>query len=114
MIKYYLIPATFVLERGNLVRTAKYLETLKLNWAGVYVESKDVYVVTVNTIDQTKLNNLNANIDIIELINNTAVKTAVKNKLNIPTIDNNTDVVEAIGKLQEPNFTKNKIWVDTD
>ena len=113
MIKHYLIPAEIVLEDGEPVRNPKYIGALKINWAGVYIESKDVYILVVNeSKDLKKLDDIEKNPDVIVLDGNKKVKGELKTKLNLSKeIKDEEDEVEVLGKLQEPNFTKDKIWV---
>ena len=113
MVKYYLIPAFLSIENGETSRNPKYLNELKINWAGVYVDSKDVYVVTVNeSKDTTKLDKLEENPDIILLDKSKKSKDAVRAELNLLTdIKDGEDEVEIIARLKEPDFTRDKIWV---
>lgn len=111
MIKYYLIPTKTYMENGELSRTAKYLEDMGINWSGSYIKSKDVYVVCVNT-DAAKHTQLKAFLDVIELDGKKATKDKIKNILKLTGgIPITTDEVDFIGKMENPDFTKDKLWV---
>lgn len=113
MQKYYLIPAEIVQESGESTRRPKYVDSLKLNWAGVYVQSKDIYILTVNeSQDLTKLTKLEENSEVVTLDGKRKTKDNLKTQLNLDVkIKDTEDEVEFIAKLQEPNFTKEKLWV---
>lgn len=112
MIKHYLIPAEIVLENGEPGRVPKYLDALKINWAGVYIEAKDIYVLVINeSKDLSKIGELEKQADVILLDGKRKTKDDLKAKLDIPEIKDGEDEIEVIAKLQEPNFTKDKIWV---
>lgn len=114
MINYYLVPAQITTENGEPSRSPKYVGDLKLNWAGVYIETKDCYVMVVNSINPIKLNSLKSQVGVVELDNSKQTKQSVGNILNIPLVSDGDDLVEVVAKLQEPLFTKDKIWVDSD
>jgi len=113
MIKHYLIPAEIVIEDGESNRVPKYINDLKINWAGVYVEAKDVYILVVNEgKDLTKLDELEKQAEVILLNGERKTKDDLKTKLGLTEkIKDTEDEVEVIARLQEPNFTKDKIFV---
>lgn len=111
MIKYYLIPPLLYQENGETNRTVKYLDALKINWSGIYLEAQDMYMVVVNeTKDIAKLLDIEKNADVIILDGSTGAKNKVKSKLNI-NIKATDDEIVAIGKTIAPTFQKNQLWV---
>ena len=113
MIKHYLIPAEMKMENGEPLREPKYLMELKVNWAGTYIESKDHFLVVVNeSKDLSKFDDIEKNPDVILLDGSSKVKGELKTKLGLSKdIKAKEDEIEVLGKLQEPDFTKDKIWV---
>jgi len=111
MIKYYLIPAEITIEDGESSRNPKYMDNLKINWSGVYVESRDFYVIVTNeSSDLTKFTELEKHADVISLDDSEKARNAIAAKLGI-VIQSGTDLVELVARLQVSNFTKGKLSV---
>lgn len=111
MIKYYLIPAEITVEDGEQSRNPKYINSLKINWSGVYIESLDHYVLVTNeSKDLKKFDDLKKFADVTLLEGDKKSKDKVKSKLNID-VPLDKDEVEFLAKIQVPDFTKDKIKV---
>lgn len=114
MIKYYIVPAE---GDGLTIETSfkpKYINDLKLNWSGIHLVDKNVFLITINTKEDSKVVDLNKLEDVIDISTNSkAVKAAVESKFNIDAIGNK-DVFETLCRLKEPDFTKDKISVKSD
>ncbi len=111
MIKYYIIPPLLYQENGETNRTVKYLDALKINWSGIYLEAQDMYMVVVNeTKNIAKLLDVEKNADVIILDGSATAKNKVKTKLNINTKASEYEI-DIIGKTVSPTFQKNKLWV---
>lgn len=118
MIKHYLVPAEMVIDSfsNEPLRRPKYLKAIGVNWAGVYVESKDVFVVVVNTKTSlnSKHNELSGKTDVIVLNGERDTKDLIKTKLGLSKkIRNDEDEVEVVARLQEKGFKKDRehLWV---
>lgn len=91
MIKYYLIPAEHVVEDGSPLIRPKHMEGVMINWSGIYIKSKDAFLIVTNESKDLKKFDSFENKEGVEKIKESEVET--------------------LGKLQEPSFKKDKFWV---